>query len=259
MNMEGTPLVMPVSPSNSNGSGVLGSFLSGESIWIVVLFFIMVLFLGRGNNNGNGGGGVAPNYVLSSDFSNIERKIDGVNQGLCDGFYAMNTGMLNGFAGVNQTISNGFSAAEVARCNAQMTFMQQFFALQQQIAECCCNNREAISQVRYDMATQDCATRNQIQTSTRDIIDALNCGLRGIDQRLTNQELAAKDARIAEQDRQLFLASLGRSQATQSNELMSYVAAQFARYNPQPVPAYDVPAPYPYCRQSTSSDSTTAA
>lgn len=46
-------------------------------------------------------------YVLTSDFASIERKLDNVNNGLCDGFYAMNTGMLNGFAGVTNAITAG--------------------------------------------------------------------------------------------------------------------------------------------------------
>lgn len=59
---------------------------------------------GWGNNNG---GGATDGYILASDFANIERKLDGVNNGLCDGFYGMNTSVLNGFAGVTQAVNSG--------------------------------------------------------------------------------------------------------------------------------------------------------
>lgn len=62
--------------------------------------------------------------------------------------------------------------------------MQQLNNMAMQAQECCCENRAAIAQVRYDMATQACDTRNTVQNTTRDIIDAMNCGFRSIDQRL---------------------------------------------------------------------------
>ncbi len=239
----GIQTTMPVQPANNYGGGM--GMWGDNWIWIVVLFLF-----GWGRNgwggNGNGNGGVMDGYVLTSDFANLERKLDSVNSGLCDGFYAMNTSMLNGFAGVTQAVTNGFSQAEVARCNAQMAFMQQLNALQAQIASCCCETREAIQGVNYNLATQACDTRNLVQNTTRDIIDAMNCGFRSIDQRLTAQELAAKDAKIAEQSQQLFAAQLAASQAAQSDTLKSYVSGQLAYYNPRPVPSFAVPAPYQY-------------
>ena len=124
--------------------------------------------------------------------------------------------------------------------------MQQLNNMAMQAQECCCENRAAIAQVRYDMATQACDTRNTVQNSTRDIIDAMNCGFRSIDQRLTAQELAAKDAKIAEQGQQLFVAQLAASQNAQTLDLRNYVSGQLAYYNPRPVPSFAVPAPYQY-------------
>lgn len=237
---DGAPMMtMPVAPANSYGGG-MGMW--GENwIWIIVLFLFGWGRNGWGNNAGNSGG-VVDGYVLTSDFANVERKIDSVNQGLCDGFYQQ-AQLVNG---TNMAMTNGFAQAELSRSNQQAALMQQLTAMQMQNQECCCENRAAIAQVRYDMATQACDTRNTVQNATRDIIDAMNSGFRGIDQRLTAQEIAAKDAKIAEQNQRLFAADLAASQSAQTLDMRNYVSAQFAYYNPRPVPSFSVPAPYQY-------------
>ncbi len=233
-------LTMPVSPTNNGG----GFGWGGDGAWLIILFLIFAVFGWGGNGwgNNNNSGGVVDGYVLTSDFANVERKIESVNQGLCDGFYQQ-AQLVNG---ANMAMANGFAQAELSRSNQQAALMQQLNAMQMQAANCCCENRAAIAQVRYDMATQACDTRNTVQNATRDIIDAMNSGFRGIDQRLTAQEIAAKDAKIAEQNQQLFAAQLAASQAAQNDTLKSYVSGQFAYYNPRPVPSFEVPAPYQY-------------
>lgn len=226
----GTLMTMPVQPANNSS----GFGFGGDGAWWIIILFLFV-FCGWGgnwgNNGNNGTGGVMDGYVLTSDFANIERKLDGVNNGLCDGFYAMNTGILNGFAGVTQSVNNGFQTAELSRANQQAALMQQLTQMQMQSQECCCENRAAVAQVRYDMATQACDTRNTVQNTTRDIIDAVNAGFRGLDQRITAQEIAQKDAKIAEQNQQLFAAQLAASQSAQNNYLVSQL-------RPTPIPAY---------------------
>ena len=237
LSTDGIQPTMPLQPANNYGGGM--GMWGDNWMWFAVLFLLGWGGNGWGGNGwgGNGNGGAMNGYVLTSDFANLERKLDGVNSGLCDGFYAMNTGMLNGFAGVTQAVTSGFSQAEIARCNAQMAFMQQLSALQAQIASCCCEQREAIMGVNYNLATQASDTRNLMQNTTRDIIDAMNCGFRSIDQRLTAQELAAKDAKIAEQNQQIFGYQLAASQAAQNNYLVSTL-------RPSPSPAYVVANPY---------------
>lgn len=238
----GVQATMPVAPTGMMNSG-FGGF-GGDGAWWIIILFLFV-FCGWGNNGwGNNGnsGGVVDGYVLTSDFANVERKIDSVNQGLCDGFYQQ-AQLVNG---TNMAMANGFAQSELSRANQQAALMQQLNAMQMQAAECCCNTQRSIEGVRYDMAAQACDTRNTVQNATRDIIDAMNSGFRGIDQRLTAQEIAAKDAKIAEQNQQLFAAQLAASQAAQNDTLKSYVSGQFAYYNPRPVPSFEVPAPYQY-------------
>ena len=244
LSSDGAPmLTMPVAPTNTGGNGGFGWGDNG-ALWLIVLFlFIFAGGWGNGfGNNAGNSGGVVDGYVLTSDFANVERKIDSVNQGLCDGFYQQ-AQLINN---TNMAMANGFGQAELSRATQQAALMQQLNAMQMQAANCCCENRAATAQVRYDMATQACDTRNTVQNATRDIIDAMNSGFRGIDQRLTAQEIAAKDAKIAEQNQRLFAADLAASQSAQTLDMRNYVSAQFAYYNPRPVPSFSVPAPYQY-------------
>ena len=242
LSSDGTMLTMPVAPANTGNGNGFG--WGGDGAWWIVLFLIFAAFGGWGNGFGFGGGGngVMDGYVLTSDFANVERKIDSVNQGLCDGFYQQ-AQLING---TNMAMANGFGQAELSRSNQQAALMQQLTAMQMQAAECCCNTQRSIEGVRYDMAAQACDTRNTVQNATRDIIDAMNNGFRGVDQRLTAQEIAAKDAKIAEQNQRLFAADLAASQSAQTLDMRNYVSAQFAYYNPRPVPSFSVPAPYQY-------------
>ena len=244
LSSDSTMLTMPVAPANAGNGNGFG--WGGDGAWWIVLFLIFAAFGGWGNGFGFGGGGngVMDGYVLTSDFANIERKLDAVNNGICDGFYAMNTGMLNGFAGVTQAVTSGFSAAELARCNQQAALMQQLTAMQMQNQECCCENRAAIAQVRYDMATQACDTRNTVNTAARDIIDNQNANSRAILDFLTQDKIATL---TAENQSLKFQASQAAQNAFFTANQEAQTAELIRRINPMPVPAYQVPNPYAGC------------
>lgn len=211
---EGMPtMTMPVAPANGSGNGF---GFGGDGAWFLIILFLFAFCgwggNGWGNNAGNSGG-VVDGYVLASDFSNIERKMDLINGGLCDGFYA-----------VNNTLLTGFGNAELSRANQQAALMQQLSAMQMQAANCCCENRAAIAQVRYDMATQACDTRNTVQNATRDIVENQNANSRAILDFLTNSKM--RDLESANQELRL-----AASQAAQNNYLISQL-------RPTPIPAY---------------------
>lgn len=211
---EGMPtMTMPVTPANGSGNGF---GFGGDGAWFLIILFLFAFCgwggNGWGNNAGNSGG-VVDGYVLASDFSNIERKMDIINGGLCDGFYA-----------VNNTLLTGFGNAELSRANQQAALMQQLSAMQMQEANCCCENRAAIAQVRYDMATQACDTRNTVQNATRDIVENQNANSRAILDFLTNSKM--RDLESANQELRL-----AASQAAQNNYLISQL-------RPTPIPAY---------------------
>ena len=211
-------LTMPVQPTNSGGFG-----FGGDGAWWLIVLFLFAFCGWGGNswgNNAGNSGGVVDGYVLTSDFANVERKIDSVNQGLCDGFYQQ-AQLVNG---TNMAMANGFAQAELSRSNQQAALMQQLTAMQMQAAECCCNTQRSIDGVRYDMAAQACDTRNTVQNATRDIIDNANSNSRAILDFLTQSKL--QDLQSENQG-----LKLAASQAAQNNYLISQL-------RPTPIPAY---------------------
>jgi hypothetical protein len=226
LSSDGTMLTMPVAPANTGNGNGFG--WGGDGAWWIVLFLIFAAFGGWGNGFGFGGGGngVMDGYVLTSDFANVERKIDSVNQGLCDGFYQQ-AQLING---TNMAMANGFGQAELSRATQQAALMQQLTAMQMQAAECCCNTQRSIEGVRYDMAAQACDTRNTVQNATRDIIDNANSNSRAILDFLTQSKL--QDLQSENQG-----LKLAASQAAQNSYLVSQL-------RPSPIPAYTVQNPY---------------
>lgn len=115
--------------------------------------------------------------------------------------------------------------------------------IQAQLANCCCETREAIQSVNYNMAQNTCALQNTMNSNTRDIIDSQNAGARAILDYLCNEKISNLQAenndlrRAASQDRQSAL--LTTAMASQTQQLINAI-------NPAPIPAYQVPNPNTY-------------
>lgn len=247
-----------------------GGFFGNEGLWAVI---ILAIIFGWGRNNFGGGGGsdasTAIPYMMAMGsgaaqggltradlmsefgFKGLEDSVHAVQNGLCDGFYAANTTAMTGFHGVDNAICNlGYQTQQ--GFNTLGTAVMQGFngvehgqnAIQTQIASCCCENGRAMERgfadIGYRMATDTCAINTNAATNTRDIIDAVNAGFRGVDARLTAQQIADKDAQIAAQTQRIFALELAASQQAQNQYLVNTLGAK------APVPAFNVPAPWQY-------------
>lgn len=245
-----TPFTMPVMPATS-GYGNDGAWGDGGWLWIIVVF---ALLFGWGNGGwggfgGNNGGGYVATAATQADIQrgfdtqSIIGKLDGITNGLCDGFYAQNTALMNGFHGVDNAICNLGYQTQQGFNTTNIALMQGQNALQAQLADCCCQNREAIAQVRYDMAQDTCALQNTMNSNTRDIIDSQNAGTRAILDYLCQDKIATLQAenndlrRAASQDRQNAL--LTTAMTAQTQQIINAV-------NPTAIPAYVVPNPNAY-------------
>ena len=225
---------------NNSGNGMWG----GDGWWAIILF-AMIFGWGRGGFSFGGfGGGASTDPGLQGiatradvneaiAFNGLERGISAIQQGICDSAYALNNAVTGGFNSTNVAMLQGFNGVDKSLCQ-----------LGYNLQDCCCQTQNAIQGVRYDMATQACDTRNTIQNSTRDIIDNQNANYRG----LMDFMVQSKIDSLQSENQALKLAA---SQANQNSYLTATLDAQtnelIRRINPMPVPAYQVPAPYPFC------------
>lgn len=226
-----------------------GDGFGGNWAWILV--FLIFALGGWGNGFGNRGGsgsGAADNYVLASDFATLqrqidsatntlERKADATQQGLCDGFYAMNTGMLNGFSGVQQTLCQGFSGVNQGIVSQGYETRLGTQALASQLASCCCDLKEGIQGVNYNMAQNTCALQNTMNMNTRDIVDVVNCNYRALHDEIVANRIEDKNAQITAQQNEINALRLAASQERQNTYLINEL-------KPCPIPAYITCNPY---------------
>lgn len=229
------------SPSLADIAAVTGNrnndgWGDGGGWWFIIVLF--ALFGWGGFGNGWGGNGSNSSYytdsALQRGFDNqaVISKLDGITNGLCDGFYAVNNSMLTGFNGINTNImQTGYGIQQAINADT-VANMQNTNALQAQIANCCCENREGQAQIRYDMATQACQTRQAIADSTRSILDYL-CQDKIATLTAENNDLR----RAASQDKQNAL--LTTAMSAQTNQIIDAV-------RPTPVPAYPASNLYGY-------------
>lgn len=218
---------------NNDGFGDNGSW------WVIIFLIFAFMGWGRngfGNGYGSGSGGIGENYVLASDFATLQRQLSDnftnltsqsryIQNGICDGFYAMNTSLLNGFAGVNNAImTNGYETRNAIN------------NLSSDLASCCCNLRSDIQGVNYNLATNTCALQNTMNMNTRDIVDTVNANYRALHDEIVANRIEDKNAQITAQQNEINALRLSASQAKQNAYLINEL-------KPCPSPSYIVPNP----------------
>lgn len=191
---------------NTNGYG-MGYGAWGEWIWIIILF---ALWGNGGWGYGNGGNGVSGEIQRGFDTASITTKLDGITNGLCDGFYAVNTSLLTGFGNTNTAImQNGYET------RAAIT------DLGYRLQDCCCQTQRAIDGVNYNMAKNTCDITNAINASTQSILGYM-----------TQEKISALQSENA-----LLTAQL--SQNSQTNTIINAL-------RPTPVPSFPASNLYGY-------------
>ena len=216
--------------------------------WWIILFLIF----GWGRNGygsfGGNSGGAADNYVLASDFAQIDRKLDTISNGICDSTFALNNTMTNGFAATQQTLCQGFSGINQAINTNGYETRLAVNGLSAQLADCCCGIQRSIDGVNYNMAKNTCDITNAIHNSSRDIIDNQNANYRAIHDELVANKIEAKNDRIAELQQQVTALQFSASQQAQNAFITANQEAQTAELIRRlgrdcPVPAFVVPNP----------------
>ena len=221
-------LVMPVGPMNGNGG--FGAGFGDGSFWIIVLFLFALMGNGWGGAFG-GAGGAAP--VINNDLQRgfDQQALTGGISGINSAIAALAQGQCQGFAGVNAAIANGFAQNEISNNARQMADMQQMFGMQSALQNCCCENRAGLADLKYTIATENCADRTAISDALRDVIASNTANTQAILDKLCQQEIDALKTQNANLQTQLNMASLRESQLAQNATIIGAL-------NPTPVPAY---------------------
>lgn len=260
----GTGMVMPVAPMYGNGG--FGNGFGGDGWWILLLFILLGNGAwGNGFGGGWGGGNDLYPWMNQSNQMNDGFRDQMLNSNITsirDGIGDISTQLCNGFAGVNATVNSGFANAESSANARQIANMQTAFAgqtamaqgfnqLGSQFADCCCENRLGLADLKYTVATENCADRTQSLMNTRDIIDSQTRSTQAILDKLCALELDGVKSQLAQAQRenvglqnQLNMANLAASQTAQNafiaQGFSDEVDALYNRLNNCPVPTTPV-------------------
>lgn len=220
--------VMPVAPAAYGGGGYgnNGGFFGGDWAWIILLLLIGNGGWGMGGfgmggmmmpwlmGMGGMGGGFGIDYLypwlnnsqhISDGFrdqflnSQIGDLRTDVNRGFGDvqlGLAGLGRELCQTGNQITGTVRDGFSAAEIAANSRQMANMQQGFALQTQLSDCCCKQQTGIADLKYTVSSEECATRNASTQNTTAVLNALNSGFQSIRDQLCAERIERKDDTI---------------------------------------------------------------
>ena len=227
MDSGGVPMTMPVQPANTGNNG--GGFgWGGDGAWWIIILFLFV-FCGWGNGGFGGGYGNGANgagfqgYATRADINegfamnNLQSGINAIQQGICDATYALTNAVNSGFSTTQMSMMQGFNGVQAQICS-----------LGAQLAQCCCDIRASIQDVRYEMAQNTCNITNQMNNNTRDILESQNSNTRAILDYLCQEKIDAKNEKIAEQAAQIQALQLQASQAAQNAVFAASQEAQTA-------------------------------
>ena len=237
MSGELSPADVAVLSGNHSNSGY---GFGGDGAWWIIIFLIFAMgWRGNGFGGGNDGGNnfVPYPYYFANTNNDMQRGFDqsaiisginSINGTLAD----LSTQACNNRFDVVTAINNGNFENRLGQTN-----------IQSQLAQCCCDNKSAIADLKYTVATENCADRQALNTGVRDIIDNQNRGIQLVLDKLCQQEIDAKDDTIANLRTQLNMANLSASQTAQTAQIIADNARQTQILNPAPIPAYVVQNP----------------
>lgn len=258
-NMNTTMLVQPSGGFYGGNSGNNGFGFGGDWAWILLL---LVLGGGWGGFGGFGMGGMMGGAMLGADMggwglypwlnnsqnindgfrdaqlhdsvTSVRDGISSLSTQLCNCCGDMQFGLANGFNGVNNSIfgaqtaiSQQLNANELASLNRsfaeQTANTQGFTSVQAQLAQNGYNQATQAADIKYTIATENCADRYEAAQNTRDIVDAVRGGNQMIMDKLCALELDGVKNQLAQAQRenvglqnQLNMANFNASQTAQN-------------------------------------------
>lgn len=235
---EMTPADIRACTCGNDGYGNSNGMWGDGAWWIIILLLFGWGRNGFGGGYGGGGGGVGENYVLATDFATIERKLDGINNGICDATFQL-----------TNTLNSNFRSVDNAICTLGYQALQNTNAIQSQLASCCCDIQGGIKDVAYGnernswniskQISDCCCDLEKMNMQNRFDAQAYNCNtLQAIDKvgdRIIDYLANEKTQALRDEN---FALRLQASQAKQNEYLVERLNP-----NPCPTPAYVVQPP----------------
>ena len=193
------------------GMGMMGGYggfgYGGD--WIAILL-IAALFGGFGGNGFGGGGGFQQGF----NTQNILSKLDGITNGISEGYYATATNSLQAQNQLQRDLCQGFSTTNAA-------IAENRYAAQQ----CCCETQRSIDSVKYGAAQNTC-----------EIVNAIHNEGEKTRRMMLDDKIETLQYKLADKDRDILARDFQLSQIAQNNTLIS-------KLQPTPLPAYVVANP----------------
>ena len=228
----------------NNGGYNDGMGFGGGAWWWIIILFLFGMNGGWGNGWG-ANGGTGAEVQRGFDQSAVMTGVNGLNNTVSNGFTNVQTALCNGFAGVNAGVANGFAQAEIANNGRQMANMNQMFGLQTGLnnqlntiamnqQNCCCENRAAVADLKYTVATEACADRAAVEGALRDVtaqgvantqalLNSINGGIQSLRDQMYADKMDAKNEKISDLQQQLYMKDLYASQIAQDARIIDGV------------------------------------
>lgn len=240
------------------GGGNNGWGNNGDGWWVLIILFALFGGWGRGGLfGGNGGCGCDAACATVGDvergFNNqsTQQRFNGIDQGLCQLGYdnlAQTTNLQN-------TVMQGNFAIQQALNNNAIAQMQDTNAVSRQLADCCCETREAIQGVNYNLAQGFANQSFQLQQCCCDLQNTMNANTQTLLNQLNAYRMEDKNETIAELRSQVQQLNLAASQQAQNAFIAANQEAQTAEIlrrtgHDCPTAAYVVQPPTPVTFQT---------
>lgn len=248
---ENNGMVMPVTPMCGGNNGGFGGF-GGDWGWIILLLLLAGGGWGNGFGGGFGGGNGDFPWLLTGQQNINSNTNNGfrdamLNDGITsirDGINGLSTQLCGCCSDMQMALANGFSGVEMGANARQMADMQQMFGIQSALQNCCCENRANIADLKYTVATENCADRAAVSDGIRDVIASNTANTQAILDKLCSLELDGYKRENDNLRSQLNMATLRESQTAQ-NALITQgfaneVDALYNRLSNCPVPSTPV-------------------
>lgn len=246
-NAMGPADIAAVVDGGRNGGNTWGG---DGSYWIIILF-LFAMFGNNGWNNGGGNGGYVPTVQAGFDQAAVMGSLNSISTGMNAGFAAAEIAACGRAADAQATAYNNQIATMNQNFAAQTALSAQLNGISSILQQNGNDNRAAVADLKYTVATEACADRSAINDALQTILVTVNGHIQSLKDQMCQDKIDAKNERIQELQTQLNMMNLTASQNAQTAAILANNEAQTAaleRYlAPTPIPSYNVPNPNCCC------------